>query len=257
MSDALDIQVGGNHYKGFKIQPVEFSTVNGLSFIQGSMLKYLCRYNKPGGKGIQDLDKIIHYAELAKHFLTTTDNNPQPVEQTAVKEGTAAQSPMTLHTFEIAQWAGLNLLEFVGPQLPNTSTAFEVVDTLLKKVNGLQPVPLAVLLEAYVAVVWTTIKSGVPIDMFDVILVHENAACLRNNNGWPGSYARVEDQIAIYVTAIRDVKYGANVKRISAALGPVLYYLLTKINEECSGPAGLQSFCKELLQKLYAVKAPI
>jgi len=66
MSDctALDKQIGGNHYKHFKIQPVEFSMKNNLNFIQGSILKYLCRYNQPGGKGKEDLAKIKHYADL-------------------------------------------------------------------------------------------------------------------------------------------------------------------------------------------------
>lgn len=64
MSNAFDIQVGGNHYKDFKIQPVVFAMENDLNFIQGSILKYLCRYNKQTGKGRQDLEKIIHYAQL-------------------------------------------------------------------------------------------------------------------------------------------------------------------------------------------------
>ena len=68
-NNPLDIQVGGSHYKTFKIQPVEFSNANNLNFIQGSILKYLCRYNKPTGKGVQDLEKIIHYSQLAIAFL--------------------------------------------------------------------------------------------------------------------------------------------------------------------------------------------
>jgi hypothetical protein len=55
-------QVGGNHYKSFHIQPYEFISKNNLSFFQGNVVKYVCRYlNK---KGIEDLEKIIHYCEL-------------------------------------------------------------------------------------------------------------------------------------------------------------------------------------------------
>jgi hypothetical protein len=57
-----DKQVGGSHYKKFVIQPYEFISKNNLSFFQGNVVKYVCRYlfkNK-----IEDLEKIIHYCEL-------------------------------------------------------------------------------------------------------------------------------------------------------------------------------------------------
>ena len=55
-------QVGGSHYKNFHIQPYEFISKNKLSFFQGNVVKYVCRYlhkNKT-----EDLEKIIHYCEL-------------------------------------------------------------------------------------------------------------------------------------------------------------------------------------------------
>ena len=55
-------QVGGNHYTKFPIQPYEFISKNNLSFFQGNVVKYVCRYlfkNK-----IEDLEKIIHYCQL-------------------------------------------------------------------------------------------------------------------------------------------------------------------------------------------------
>tara|TARA_A100001201_G_scaffold104468_1_gene89564 strand:- start:8 stop:244 length:237 start_codon:yes stop_codon:yes gene_type:complete len=64
---ATERQVGGKHYTNFKIQPIEFIRKNKLSFIQGCIIKYACRYNKKNGK--EDLDKIIHYCELEKEFL--------------------------------------------------------------------------------------------------------------------------------------------------------------------------------------------
>ena len=63
---ALDKQVGGRHYKDFKIQPIEFITANKLSFIQGNVIKYICRYDKKNGK--EDIDKVIHYCELLKEL---------------------------------------------------------------------------------------------------------------------------------------------------------------------------------------------
>tara|TARA_Y100000592_G_scaffold61124_1_gene95497 strand:- start:137 stop:391 length:255 start_codon:yes stop_codon:yes gene_type:complete len=64
---ALDRQVGSTqHYKDFKIQPIEFITANKLSFIQGNVIKYICRYDKKNGK--EDIDKAIHYCELLKEL---------------------------------------------------------------------------------------------------------------------------------------------------------------------------------------------
>jgi|TARA_R110000796_G_scaffold62051_1_gene143333 hypothetical protein len=57
-----DKQIGGSHYKFFPIQPYEFISKNGLTFFQGCVVKYVCRYIEKNG--IQDLEKIIHYCEL-------------------------------------------------------------------------------------------------------------------------------------------------------------------------------------------------
>ena len=57
-----DKQIGGSHYKDFHIQPYEFISKNKLSFFQGNVIKYVCRYlykNK-----IEDLEKIKHYCDL-------------------------------------------------------------------------------------------------------------------------------------------------------------------------------------------------
>ena len=64
---ALDRKVGSSqNYKDFKIQPIEFITANKLSFIQGNVIKYICRYDKKNGK--EDIDKAIHYCELLKEL---------------------------------------------------------------------------------------------------------------------------------------------------------------------------------------------
>ena len=64
---ATERQIGGKHYTHFKIQPIEFITKNKLSFIQGCIIKYICRFEKKNG--VEDLDKIIHYCELQKELL--------------------------------------------------------------------------------------------------------------------------------------------------------------------------------------------
>ena len=64
---ATDKQIGGNHYKGYKIQPIEFIVANKLDFIQGNIVKYALR-NKAGENPDEKWNKIIHYCELAKEL---------------------------------------------------------------------------------------------------------------------------------------------------------------------------------------------
>ena len=63
---ATQRQIGGKHYKDFKIHPIEFITKNKLSFIQGNIIKYVCRFDKKNGN--EDIDKAIHYCELLKEI---------------------------------------------------------------------------------------------------------------------------------------------------------------------------------------------
>lgn len=59
---ALDTQIAGQHYRTFVIQPVEFITRNNLSFLEGCIIKRVCRWRNKDG--IQDLRKAIHELEL-------------------------------------------------------------------------------------------------------------------------------------------------------------------------------------------------
>jgi len=61
---ALDIQVGGNHYKNSKIQPIQYIEANDLTFLEGSIVKRVTRHNKRTGKGTEDMLKVIHEAQL-------------------------------------------------------------------------------------------------------------------------------------------------------------------------------------------------
>ena len=55
-------QVGGSHYKKYKIQPVEFIIKNNIGFVEGNIIKYILRFKEKGG--VQDLEKAKHYIEL-------------------------------------------------------------------------------------------------------------------------------------------------------------------------------------------------
>ena len=59
---ALDTQVGGSHYKKFAIQPAVFIEKNKLSFLEGCIVKRICRWK--GKDGLRDLQKIKHEVDL-------------------------------------------------------------------------------------------------------------------------------------------------------------------------------------------------
>lgn len=58
----LETQIGGSHYEDMKIQPIEFILENNLSFLEGNILKYICRYKSKNG--LQDLLKARHYLDI-------------------------------------------------------------------------------------------------------------------------------------------------------------------------------------------------
>lgn len=59
---ALDTQIGGNHYKRYAIQPVEFIYKNKIDFLSGNIIKYASRHSRKNKD--EDVLKIIHYAML-------------------------------------------------------------------------------------------------------------------------------------------------------------------------------------------------
>jgi len=62
LDNPLKKQEGGNHYKDMAIQPVEFITANNLGFLEGNVVKYICRHHAKNGA--EDIKKAIHYCEL-------------------------------------------------------------------------------------------------------------------------------------------------------------------------------------------------
>lgn len=63
---ASDLQIGGNHYKKFKIQPAEFCYKNNIPYLEATAIKYLCRWKDKGG--LQDLEKAKHFIDLLIEF---------------------------------------------------------------------------------------------------------------------------------------------------------------------------------------------
>lgn len=62
LSNPLNTQVGGGHYKDMPIQPVEFCQKNHLNYCESNVIKYVCRHRTKNGR--QDIEKAIHYLQL-------------------------------------------------------------------------------------------------------------------------------------------------------------------------------------------------
>ncbi len=60
--DPLKVQVGGNHYKSLKIQPVEYIMANNIGYMEGSVVKYVTRWKDKGG--LDDLRKARHFLDM-------------------------------------------------------------------------------------------------------------------------------------------------------------------------------------------------
>lgn len=62
LTNPLYEQVDGTHYKQFTIQPVEFITCNKIPFLEGCVIKRMCRHENKAG--LEDLKKAIHEIRL-------------------------------------------------------------------------------------------------------------------------------------------------------------------------------------------------
>ena len=62
MTDPLEEQVGGEHYIGQGIQPIEYILANELDFCEGNVVKYITRWRYKNG--LEDLYKAKHYIEF-------------------------------------------------------------------------------------------------------------------------------------------------------------------------------------------------
>jgi hypothetical protein len=61
-SEPLKVQVGGDHYKKLKIQPIEYILANKIPYCEGNIIKYITRWRDKGG--IKDLEKVKHYVDI-------------------------------------------------------------------------------------------------------------------------------------------------------------------------------------------------
>ena len=59
-TDPFNTQIGGSHYKDFPIQPAEFITKNKLTWLEGCVVKRICRKKNR----LEDLQKAKHEIDL-------------------------------------------------------------------------------------------------------------------------------------------------------------------------------------------------
>lgn len=55
-------QVGGDHYKKMKTQPIKYILDNGLGYCEANVVKYISRWKDKNG--IEDLRKARHYIDI-------------------------------------------------------------------------------------------------------------------------------------------------------------------------------------------------
>jgi len=63
---AFAIQVGGDHYKRYPIQPIIYARKNELDSMAYSVVKYVTRHKHKNG--IQDIRKAIHFLQMIAEY---------------------------------------------------------------------------------------------------------------------------------------------------------------------------------------------
>lgn len=66
-------QVGGSHYRRMKIDVFEFAERNGLTFMEATAIKYICRHRLKNGK--EDLLKAMHTINRMIQFYYPDEHN--------------------------------------------------------------------------------------------------------------------------------------------------------------------------------------
>ena len=74
---AINEQIGGDHYKKMKIQPIEYILANDIGFTEGSVIKYVSRWKTKNG--VEDLKKARHLLDML--IESKGDNEAEDVEE--------------------------------------------------------------------------------------------------------------------------------------------------------------------------------
>lgn len=84
----LSKQVGGDHYRQGTIQPIEYIMANKLDFNEGSIVKYITRHRRKGGR--EDILKIKQYCDFILGEYSSTEeanlNEKETIKVTQTQE---------------------------------------------------------------------------------------------------------------------------------------------------------------------------
>lgn len=78
MNNALDIQIGGLHYKNMNPQPVVMFACLNWDYFRSSITKYMVRYRNKNGR--EDLEKAKHLFLLAEQLQVKKGCSAEEVE---------------------------------------------------------------------------------------------------------------------------------------------------------------------------------
>lgn len=130
----LHKQVGGSHYKHFKIQPIEYIIANDLLFPEACVVKYVSRHRYKNGK--EDILKAIQNLE----FILQRDysNWPKRLFMTYIRHKNGNANFTYIEKFDDAEKAAdpTNVGEFVEVKINDVKIEFTRVkkeDDTIKK----------------------------------------------------------------------------------------------------------------------------
>lgn len=115
---ALDVQVGGGHYKDMTIQPAEFITRNKIGWLEGNVIKRVCRWRNKDG--VQDLRKAIHELELLIEMEQPQDKciiSPKLTAEVRRQAADRADLALAIATLDDPLGTGMQTCKHTGREL--------------------------------------------------------------------------------------------------------------------------------------------
>ena len=91
MTDEQNNALSPNHYSRFTIQPLDFISENGLDFLQGNIIKYVCRYDAKNG--LEDLQKARVYLDKLIEKVDGKTPKREPAKNPVLAASYAPEQP--------------------------------------------------------------------------------------------------------------------------------------------------------------------
>lgn len=114
---SLNHQEGGDHYKKHKIQPIEYIVANSIGFVEGSVIKYVTRWQDKGG--VEDLKKARHLIDMLIELRGGADvgdnlastENVGPLDESPTSTSHDIQGITYHRDGRVDSWGVYNILE--------------------------------------------------------------------------------------------------------------------------------------------------